>query len=181
MVALALCLALLTAACGVCLALWPIRDLPPPQWYSSYDRASSSLDVAALSVCYAVLVAALLHLSRVAKPGQDQLQRRHKRLKLTIAAASWLASLLLLAKAVIVGLEASDRLWPHGRGAVGLVFMCAFCRCCRNKVPCYPVCTACFEIYHLLMSMVNLRGGQQARPSCQTQPAPALARAGSRR
>lgn len=127
MMGLALCIALLTAACGVGLALWPIRDVPPRVWVCTYDRASSSLDVAALSVCYAALVAALLYLSSVAKPrlGQEQLQRRHKRLAVTIAAASWLACLLLLTKAVIVALEASDRLWPHGHGAVGLVFMCA--------------------------------------------------------
>ena len=125
--ALALCLALLTVACGVCLAVWPIREVPPREWYYTYDRAASSLDVAALSLCYAVVVAVLLRLSTVAKPrlGQEQLQTRHKRLGATLAAASWLVSLLLLAKAVEVALEASDRLWPNGDGAVGLIFMCA--------------------------------------------------------
>ncbi len=124
---LGLCLALLTAACGVCLALWPIREVPPHDWYYTYDRASSSLDVAALSLSYAVLVAFLLRLSVVAKPrlGQEQLQTRHKRLVVTLAAASWLTSLLLLAKAVLVALEADDRLRPNGDGAVGLIFMCA--------------------------------------------------------
>ena len=127
MMAIGLCLALLTAACGVCLALWPIREVPPPDWYYTYDRASSSLDVAALSLSYAMLVALLLRLSAVAKPrlGQEQLQRRHKWLDVSLAAASWLASLLLLAKAVMVALEASDRLRPDGDGAVGLIFMCA--------------------------------------------------------
>ena len=127
MMALAVCLALLTATCGVCLALWPIREVLPADWCYTYDRASSSLDVAALSLCYAVVVAVLLRLGGAAKPrlGQEQLQTRHKRLKVTLAAASWLASLLLLAKAVTVALEASDRLWPDGDGAVGLIFMCA--------------------------------------------------------
>lgn len=127
MMAFALCLALFTAACGVFLALWPIREVPPPDWYYTYDRASSSLDVAALSLSYAVLVTVLLRLSAVAKPrlGQEQLQTRHKRLNVTLAAASWLASLLLLAKAVTVALEASDRMRPDGDGAVGLIFMCA--------------------------------------------------------
>ena len=115
---------------GVCtfLALWPLwPDLPPREWLYSYDVSDSSLDVAVLSIAYALLVVGLLHGSTVVKPrlGQEQLQRRHKRLAVALTAASWLISLLLLAKAVVVALQASDRLWPNSSGAVGLVFMCA--------------------------------------------------------
>ena len=115
---------------GVCmfLALWPLwPDLPPREWVYSYDVSSSSLDIAVLAISYALLVAVLLHGSAAVKPrlGQEQLQRRHKSLAVALTAASWLASLLLLAKAVVVALQASDRLWPNDRGSVGLIFMCA--------------------------------------------------------
>lgn len=124
------CVLLGSVGGAVFLAVWPIRESVYllrqwGGWRRAYRRAESNLDVAALSLAHAALLSALLAAAapRDTRLGPERIKRRFKWLRLGLAAASWSVCLLLLAKALVVALEASDRLWPHGKAAVGLVYM----------------------------------------------------------
>lgn len=112
------------------LAIWPIKEhlyllRNWDGWRRAYSRAESNLDVAALALGHAALLTVLVAAAASGQPwlSSERIKRRFKWLRLTLAAASWSVCLLLLAKAVVVALEASDRLWPHGKSSVGLIYM----------------------------------------------------------
>lgn len=112
------------------LALWPIKEHLHhlknwDSWKTAYSRSESALDVMGLALIHSVLITALLATaaSRSTLLATERIRTRSKRLRLTLATVSWLACLLLLAKAVVVALEASDELWPHGRTSIGLLYM----------------------------------------------------------
>lgn len=112
------------------LALWPMKEhLHRLQnwhnWKAAYSRSESALDIMGLSLLHSVLITALLATAASGRTllATERIRARSKRLQFILAVTSWIASLLLLAKAVVVALEASDDLWPHGKASVGLIYM----------------------------------------------------------
>ena len=112
------------------LALWPIKEHLYPvshwkSWRRAYSRSESALDVMALSLAHSILITALLTTAASGRTllATERIRTRAKRLRLSLAAISWLAGLLLLAKAVVVALEAGDQLHPHGGTSIGLLYM----------------------------------------------------------